>query len=51
MIWAFIGYGAILTLIFLYIAGLQRRQGALERELDLLRHVEDEAQATLPHGG
>ena len=37
MTWAFIGYGAILTLIFLYIAGLQRRQGALERELDLLQ--------------
>jgi CcmD family protein len=39
LIWAFVGYGAILTLIFLYVAGLQRRQSALERELELLREA------------
>lgn len=46
MIWAFIGYGAILTLIFLYVANLQRRQGALERELDLLRRADAEQRGT-----
>lgn len=42
MIWAFFGYGAILTLIFLYVANLQRRQSALERELELLRQATPE---------